>query len=144
METVAEVAIATPVGENSLYHYQVPAELADRVSAGTLVHVPFGPRELQGVVFEPDAQPMPARPLKPIRAVLDPVPVVTLAGIALARWVSTYFSCPVAEVLAAMLPPGLARHTVYEIERVDGAPASRLTPGARAVLELVPARGTIA
>src|SRR5918911_527421 len=144
METVAEVALATPVGENSLYHYQVPAELADGVRVGTLVHVPFGPRELQGVVFEPDAQPIPARPLKPIRAVLDPAPVVTPAGIALARWVSAYYSCPVAEVLAAMLPPGLARHTVYELERVDGAPPHRLTPRERVVLELVPAQGTIA
>src|SRR5919202_6547957 len=144
METVAEVAIATPVGENSLYHYQVPAELADGVRVGTLVHVPFGPRELQGVVFEADAQPMQARPLKPIRAVLDPAPVVTPAGIALARWVSAYYSCPVAEVLAAMLPPGLARHTVYELERVDGAPPHRLTPRERVVLELVPAQGTIA
>jgi primosomal protein N' (replication factor Y) len=141
---VAEVALATPVGENSLYHYQVPAELADGVRVGTLVHVPFGPRELQGVVFEPDAQPIQARPLKPIRAVLDPVPVVTPAGIALARWVSAYYSCPVAEVLAAMLPPGLARHTVYEIERARGAPTHRLTPRERAVLELVPAQGTIA
>jgi primosomal protein N' (replication factor Y) (superfamily II helicase) len=144
METVAEVALATSVGENSLYHYQVPAELADGVGVGTLVHVPFGPRELQGVVFEPDAQPIQARPLKPIRAVLDPVPVVTPAGIALARWVSAYYSCPVAEVLAAMLPPGLARHTVYEIERVDGAPTRHLTPRERVVLELVPAQGTIA
>src|SRR5438067_3920293 len=140
---VAEVALATAVGENSLYHYEVPAELADSVRAGTLVHVPFGPRELQGVVFEPDAHPIQARPLKPIRAVLDPVPVVTPAGIALARWVSDYYGCPVGEILATMLPPGLARHTVYEIERVDGALQGRLTPGQRAVLELVPLQGTI-
>src|SRR5205823_3713314 len=113
-ETVAGVAIATSVGENSLYHYEVPAALAASVCAGTLVHVPFGPRELQGVVFEPDAHPTQVRPLKPIRAVLDPVPVVTPAGIALAHWVSAYYSCPVADVLSAMLPPGLARHTVYE------------------------------
>src|SRR5918912_1285510 len=99
---VAEVALATPVGENSLYHYQVPAELAAGVRVGTL------------------------------------------AGIALARWVSTYYSCPVAEVLAAMLPPGLARHTVYEIERAGGAPTHRLPPRERAVLELVPVQGTIA
>src|ERR671933_531376 len=144
MQTVGEGAIAAPVGEDSRYNYQVPAELADGVRVGTLVHVTFGPRELQGVVFEPDVQPIPARPLKPIRAVLDPAPVVTPAGIALARWVSAYYSCPVAEVLAAMLPPGLARHTVYEIERVDGAPTHRLTPRERVVLELVPARGTIA
>src|SRR5437868_954324 len=104
MDTVAEVALATPVGENSLYHYQVPAELADGVCVGTLVHVPFGPRELQGVVFEPDAQPIQAQPLKAIRAVLDRVPVVTPAGIALARWVSAYYSCPLAEVLAALQP----------------------------------------
>src|SRR5437763_3963084 len=144
METVAEVAMAAAVGENSLYHYEVPADLADGLRAGTLVHVPFGPRELQGIVFDPDAHPAQARPLRPIRAVLDPVPAVTPAGIALARWVSAYYGCAVADILSAMLPPGLARHTVYEIERVDGARADRLTPGQRAVLELVPVQGTIA
>ena len=93
---VAEVALAAPVGEKGLYHYEVPAELEESATAGTLVHVPFGPRELQGVIFDPDACPIQERALKPIRAVLDPTPVVTPAGIALARWVAEYYSCPVS------------------------------------------------
>jgi len=132
---IVEVALAAAVGENSLYHYEVPAELASSVGAGTLVHVPFGPRELQGVVFDPDACVGQERSLKPIRAVLDPVPVVTRAGIALARWIGDYYSCPVSEVLSAMLPPGLARRTVYVIARGD-APPRRLTPAQRAVLDV--------
>ncbi len=140
---VAEIALAAPVGEKGLYHYEVPAELEESATAGTLVHVPFGPRELQGVVFDPDACPIQERALKPIRAVLDPTPVVTPAGIALARWVSEYYSCPVSEVLSALLPPGLARRTVYEISRVEGASAARLTPTQRAVLDLVPAQGSV-
>ena len=143
MNRVAEVALAASVGEKGLYHYEVPDALDDSVGPGTLVHVPFGPRELQGVVFDPDACPVQGRPLKPIRAVLDPTPVVTPPGITLARWVADYYSCPVSEVLSAMLPPGLARRTVYEIARVEGAAMARLTPAQRAVLELIPAGGSI-
>src|SRR5579871_1009801 len=103
MNAVAEVALAAPVGENGLYHYEVPPALAPDLHAGALVHVPFGPRELQGVVFDADAWPDPSLQLKPIRAILDPHPVLTRAGISLARWVADYYGCPVSEVLAAML-----------------------------------------
>jgi len=145
-DRVAEVALATAVGENGLYHYIVPGALVGVVRAGTLAHVPFGSRELPGVVFDPDATPPAGHMLKPIRAVLDPTPVVTEAGIALARWTAAHYACPIPDVLAAMLPPGLARRTVYHISRVDGADDAaigRLTPTQRATFDLVPAHDGI-
>ena len=138
MNGVAEVAPTTAVGENSLYHYEVPAELADSVQVGTLVHIPFGTREIRGVVFALDVRPDPAIKLKAIHAILDPCPVVTRAGIALARWIADYYGCPTTDVLVGMLPPGLSRRTTYEIGRINGAVPDRLTTTQRAVLAMVP------
>ena len=110
-----------------------------------LAQVPFGARELTGVIFDPDAAPIPGRTLKPIKAVLDPTPVVTPAGIAVARWIGDYYNCPIPEVLAAMLPPGVGRRTAYRIARLDGVTSSgRLTEAQRRVLDLVPPGATVA
>jgi primosomal protein N' (replication factor Y) len=132
------------VGERSLFHYAVPDELAPCVHSGTLVQVPFGTREVQGVVFDAAAQPEPSLTLKPIRAVLDPRPVVTPSGVELARWISAYYDCPIAETVAAMLPPGLSRRTIYEISLVVDARIGRLTAAQRDVLASVPSGGSIA
>jgi len=145
MPKIAEIALSTPVGENGLYHYEVPDEWADDARAGVLAQVPFGARELTGVIFDPDAAPIAGRTLKPIKAVLDPTPVVTPAGIAVARWIGDYYNCPIPEVLAAMLPPGVGRRTTYRIARVDGATSpGRLTEAQRRVVDLVPMGGAVA
>jgi len=139
-----EVAIATAVGENGVYHYLPPADgSATALRAGMLVHVPFGSRELPAVVLDPDVPAVPGRALKPVRAVLDPEPVVTKAGIAVARWMSDYYGCPLSEVMATMLPPGLSRRTVYHIARspAAGDATTRLTVAQRGVLEAVPPAG---
>ncbi len=108
-----------------------------------LAHVPFGTRELPAVVLDPDVPAIPGRALKTVRAVLDPEPVITAAGIALARWMSDYYGCPLSEVVATMLPPGLSRRTVYHIARspAAGDAATRLTATQRGVLEAVPPEG---
>ncbi len=139
----AEVALTTSAGERSLFHYAVPDDLAPCVQVGTLVQVPFGTREVQGVVFDAGAEPPPSLSLKAMRAVLDPRPVVTPHGVELARWLSAYYDCPISEALAAMLPPGLSRRTVYEISRVEGTRVGRLTAAQRAVLAAVPPAGSI-
>ncbi len=139
-----EVAIATAVGENGVYHYLPPADgSATALRAGMLVHVPFGTRELPAVVLDPDVPAVPGRVLKPVRAVLDPTPVITVAGVAVARWMSDYYGCPLSEVMATMLPPGLSRRTVYHIARSPAAAdaATRLTAAQRGVLEAVPPAG---
>jgi len=145
MPKIVEIALSTPVGENGLYHYEVPDEWVDDACAGVLAQVPFGARELTGVIFDPDAAPLAGRTLKPIKAVLDPNPVVTPAGIAVARWIGDYYNCPIPEVLAAMLPPGVGRRTAYRIARLDGVTSSgRLTEAQRRVLDLVPPGATVA
>ena len=46
----AEVAVDIPDARARTFTYSVPDEL--RLAIGDLVWVPFGPRTLQGVVFE--------------------------------------------------------------------------------------------
>ena len=45
-----EVAVNVPQ-VSGLFHYQVPPELAGQVVPGSLVIVPFGQRQVQGIVL---------------------------------------------------------------------------------------------
>ena len=99
----AEVAVDAPVGHERTFSYSIPTWLDVRV--GQLVIVPFGPRELQGVVLS-----LPAHPQVPeTREILDtyaPGPVLTDTQLRLAAWISGYYMCSLFEAAALMLPPG--------------------------------------
>ncbi len=141
-----EVAVASSVGEHSIYHYAPPPRDSAPLQMGCLVHVPFGTRDLPGIVLSPDVPAEGDFALKPIRAVLDHIPVITPSGLALARWIADYYSCPLSEVMATMLPPGLSRRTVYHIGRTGTPCSTPLTSVQNGVLALVPpyGEGTVA
>ena len=99
----AEVAVDAPTGVSRTFSYSIPDDM--RVAPGQLVRVPFGPRTLQGVVFELT----PAPQVQETRAVSDTLfdePIVDSAHISLARWISDYYRCSLFEAVAPMLPPG--------------------------------------
>ena len=52
------------------FDYAIPAELAERVVVGSRVKVPFGPRQVTGVVTAL-AEHSPHTALRPIASVLD-------------------------------------------------------------------------
>lgn len=90
------------------FDYHLPPELEGRVGAGHLVTVPFGKQTVQGVVLELVAVPSVAE-TKPVINLLDPLPVLTAAQIALARWMADYFIAPLAAMISLMLPAGLSQ-----------------------------------
>jgi primosomal protein N' (replication factor Y) len=98
--------------------------------------VPFGNRRLQGVVCALEAETDLPR-VRDIADLLDPVPVVTPHQLRLGRWIAEYYAAPLSDVLAAMLPPGLGRKTVYILEPGSEPNGARLTDEQRLVLELV-------
>ena len=59
---------------------------------GHLVTVPFGKQTVQGVVLELASTPSVAE-TKPVLDLLDPLPVLTAAQIALAHWLAAE-TCP--------------------------------------------------
>ncbi|HLT47466.1 MAG TPA: DEAD/DEAH box helicase family protein, partial [Rubricoccaceae bacterium] len=120
MAALAHVVPLTPV--EGFYSYRVPPALDAEAVPGARVVVPFGRRQLTGVVVaraEGDADA-----LRPLLDVLDDRPALPADLLALTRWMADYYCCAWGEVLRAALPSGTeveSRRVVYRTE----APAAR-------------------
>ncbi len=90
------------------YDYRVPAPLADAVTPGVRVAVPFSRanRRAEGVVLSvSDHCDYPEA--KSVLSVLDSAPVLTERQLKLALWMRERFFCTVYEAVKAILPAGL-------------------------------------
>jgi primosomal protein N' (replication factor Y) (superfamily II helicase) len=131
------------------FDYALPEEMRDSVGVGSMLVVPFGRRELLGVVVGLTEASAVARErlLEPRRAVEADVPVdlVELAG-----WIALEYCSTPARALGLVLPPGastgvhgLARLVAELTAAGREAPSTgvRLTAVQRAVLERLPSAG---
>ncbi|HUG73293.1 MAG TPA: DEAD/DEAH box helicase, partial [Steroidobacteraceae bacterium] len=99
-----QVAIDTPLRQ--LFDYRLPAPHA--VAPGMRVRVPFGRREVVGLVMRlSSTTDIAPDKLREVQAVLDEQPLLDAAGIALLEWAANYYHHPVGEVVATALPKGL-------------------------------------
>ena len=85
------------------FDYAIPAELADRVEVGSRVKVPFGRREVLGVVTAVLEESTHTN-LRPLSKVLGRQSLVTPKVLELARWIGDYYCCPVETALKSCLP----------------------------------------
>ena len=99
----AEVAVDAPTGHSRTFSYSIPDGW--QLAPGQLVRVPFGPRTIQGVVFELTDVPN-VDETRPISEVLVDDSVVDQTHLSLARWIGDYYRCSLFEAVAPMLPPG--------------------------------------
>ena len=120
--------------------YRVPHGMA--VEPGSLVVVPLGPRQLLGVVWEPERMPSDAEVgdnrLRNLVGVL-PVPPLTAAMRRLIEWTSDYYLAAPASVARMALPSTSAlegARTVTEY-RATGQVPERLTPQREQALERI-------
>jgi primosomal protein N' (replication factor Y) len=91
-----------------VFHYHVPRPLDAQVVPGTLVTVPFGPRQVQGLVIaRADQSPVPET--RPIAHILIDEPVLSAHQIELGMWLSEHYMSPLIDCLRLMLPPGMLR-----------------------------------
>ncbi len=105
-DTVLRVALPVPLAR--LFDYRAPAGVVvDSVPVGARVRVPFGPRELIGVVAGVGPVDAGARETKPALAVLDAAPLLHGELLDSLRWLSRYAHAPLGEVLATALPAAL-------------------------------------
>lgn len=112
MPALAHVVPLTSV--DGVYTYRVPDEMADEAVPGARVLVPFGRRQLTGVVAERAEGDTDG--LKPIHDVLDGRPALTPELLALTRWTAEYYLCAWGEAVKAALPSGTeveSRRVVY-------------------------------
>lgn len=101
---LARIAVPVPLGQ--AFTYSVPAELAPHVRAGARVSCEFGRRHVLGIVLdvaEREAD-VAVDKLKPIRAVIDPEPVLPDELLAFLRELARYYLAPIGEVMRLALP----------------------------------------
>ena len=102
------VRVALPVPIHRLFDYLPPP--GARPGVGCRVRVPFGRRELVGIVAgHGEAGPGTRGELKQALDCLDPAPLVRGELLASLQWLSRYTHTPLGEVLATALPAAL-RH----------------------------------
>jgi primosomal protein N' (replication factor Y) len=143
MTIYVEVAVNVPQVSGT-FHYHLPPELEGRLQPGHLVEVPFGRRQVQGVVFRfVDHPEIPET--KAVIALLDPQAVITPLQIKLAGQLADATLSPLAACLDAMLPPGLAQQadTLYQ-KSIPSLPVSHpLTPLQNRIISLLRERGPL-
>ena len=106
---IYQVAVPTPLYR--VFDYLAPSTLAP----GTRVRVPFGRRELVGVVLDEVAQSeLPHNRLKSVTQSLDADPLLPPSLLRLLRWAADYYHHPIGEVV----------HTALPVRLRQGRPAS--------------------
>ncbi len=90
------------------FDYRLPEGLRGGVDVGSMLVVPFGRREVLGVVvgMAEHSEISEERLLEPLRALELGVPVDLVA---LAEWVAAEYCSTIARALTLVLPPGAAR-----------------------------------
>src|SRR6266446_7099775 len=91
--------------------YSVPESLVARVGVGSRVRVPFRDKSaLATVVAIPEQSK--AKGIRPIEAIIGEAPALSEHLLELARWIGTYYCCPIETVMRSMLPQVIRRAKV--------------------------------
>ena len=96
--------VALPVPLDRLFDYRAPTGATTPVAIGARVRVPFGSRELIGIVVDAGAAAAADRDLKQAAAVLDDAPLLHGELLDSLRWLARYVHAPLGEVLSTALP----------------------------------------
>ncbi len=91
--------------------YLIPETLAERVGVGSRVRVPFRDKSGLATVVALLEQ-SEAKGIRPIEAVVGEAPIVSEPMLALARWISAYYCCPIETVMRSLLPQVIRRAEV--------------------------------
>ncbi len=89
----------------------MPESLAQRVGVGSRVRVPFREKSALATVVALQEQ-TEAKGIRPIEAVIGETPVLSEHLLELARWIGTYYCCPIETVMRSMLPQVIRRAEV--------------------------------
>ena len=114
------------------FDYRLPEELRDGVDVGSMLVVPFGRREVLGVVvgLAESSEVAEEKLLAPLRALDEGPPTVPVDLVALAEWIAAEYCSTLARALSLVLPPGAARRLSGRKRRAVARP-EHLAVGAR-------------
>ncbi len=111
-----QIAVPTPLYQ--VFDYR--ARDAEALSVGVRVLVPFGRRQVVGVVIgRSDSTDVPVDKLRTVLKVLDDEPILPPALLELLNWASRYYHHPIGDVLASALPVLLRRDAPATLPRIE-------------------------
>lgn len=103
---------------DTLYSYEIPAELSEKVKQGVRVVVPFGRgnKKRIGLVISVTDE-IPASKTKPIYGTVDDEPVLSPELLRLCVWIRDNTFCTYFDAFRTILPPGLgySLKTLYSL-----------------------------
>ncbi|WP_442595621.1 primosomal protein N' [Parapusillimonas sp. JC17] len=115
--------VALDVPLQGLFDYRADT----RVPVGARVIVPFGARQLVGVVIEhPERPALDPRQLRDIILALDDTDPLPEDWLRLASFAAQYYQRPLGEVILPALPAGLRKVSAYLGKRSAGGPVRRM------------------
>ncbi len=134
-KTIRRVRVAVLNAALGPLDYRVPEGMA--VEPGAVVMAPLGPRQIMGVVWEPEHLPGETVPDARLRPLLSVLPVAPLPAPLrrLIEWTADYYCAGLAQVARMALSSSAALQggrmmTEYRLSPppAEGTPAPRLTP----------------
>ena len=135
MPQIAKVAVAAATyAIDKPYDYIAP----DEALSGQRVLVPFGRghRVGEGLILSVK-KAVPDRPLKAIREIMDPEPLVTEREIKLAIWMCQRYFCTFYDAIRTILPAAVWYRYRELWEAADPSPAEPLTGQAAELVEML-------
>src|SRR5437867_3727168 len=93
------------------FDYSVPETLADRIDIGSRVRVPFRDKSALATVLATLEQ-SDAKGIRPIEALVGEAPAISESLLELAKWMGTYYCCPLETVMRSLLPQVIRRAEV--------------------------------
>jgi primosomal protein N' (replication factor Y) len=107
---VPRLSIAVETPQHAAVGALLDYEAEQALPAGSLVRVPLGKREVPGIVWNrPSAQPAEDHQLRPLAEVLEGLPPLSPAWLALVDFAAGYYQRQVGELALGVLPPDLRR-----------------------------------
>src|SRR5690349_1020676 len=111
-----QIALDTPL--NAVFDYRWVCEAADRPQVGQLALVPFGTREVVGLIVAiADTTDVPQEKLKDALAVRTQLAPLSPQWIALAGFAAEYYQRPLGEVALPGVPKNLRVTTTVALDR---------------------------
>ncbi len=134
-------SVIVPIPSDEGFTYRIPEELADFISPGIQVIVPFGNRYLSGIVVQVSGElpaGIAAAELKSIYDVVDTQPVVTPDLIRMLHWISDYYLCYLGEAFRLVHSSLNVGKSKLVIKRLANPEEKEWPASFRQVLEALP------
>lgn len=117
---IAEIvpAVKLPRNVSHFFSYEIPVELYDNLKIGMMVDIPFGKKNIQGIVFKiskKNCKEIDFK-LKQIKSITVNNILISNEQIKLARFISDYYYTPLSTVIKMMLPSITKNKPRKEIE----------------------------